>query len=130
MNKYDNSNVGKVYLAETKFIDKDTKKHRRYVVVEEKNNKIGVSKLKSIKYLDENNRNADKALVEINQERYNLPKRTGVDYQIFRRNRIKKTPLSLSDRDVFSEKPLFTLGSRDLSRVKRHTKLIKNKKKR
>ena len=42
-----------------------------------------MSKLKSIKKFDDNNCNADKALVEINASRYGLKKRTGVDYQTF-----------------------------------------------
>ena len=95
------NNVGKVYRGKTKFIDKDTKPERNYVVVSDNGKNISVSKLKSIKVFDKENRNADKALVEINANRYGLPKRTGVDFQRFSKNRITKKPLRLSDSAVF-----------------------------
>ena len=117
------NNVGKVYRGKTKFIDKDTKPERNYVVVSDNGKNISVSKLKSIKVFDKENRNADKALVEINANRYGLPKRTGVDFQRFSKNRITKKPLRLSDSAVFPKgKEEFKLGSHDLSRTLRHTK--------
>ena len=117
------NNVGKVYRGKTKFIDKDTKPERNYVVVSDNGKNISVSKLKSIKVFDKENRNADKALVEINANRYGLPKRTGVDFQRFSKNRITKKPLRLSDSAVFPRgKEEFKLGSHDLSRTLRHTK--------
>ena len=87
---------------------------------------LSVAKLKAIKIFDKNNRNADKALVEINANRYGLTKRTGVDFQKFGQNRMSKKPLNLSDKRVFPEgKERFKLGSHDLSRVLRHTKVKK-----
>ena len=118
--KSKSNNLGKVFRAETKYIDKDTKKNRNYVVVREKSGKVGVSKLKSIKKFDEYGKNADDALVEINSSRYGLTKRTGVDYQVFERNRLTKKPLSLKDKKVFKDEK-FSLGSHDWSRVQRHT---------
>lgn len=123
MNMSKENNVGKVYRGKTKFIDKDTKPERNYVVVSDNGKNISVSKLKSIKVFDKENRNADKALVEINANRYGLPKRTGVDFQRFSKNRITKKPLRLSDSAVFPRgKEEFKLGSHDLSRTLRHTK--------
>ena len=113
-------NLGKVYRAETKYIDKDTKKHRNYVVVKEVGNNVGVSKLKSIKKFDDNDKNIDLFLQEINATRYGLKKRTGVDSQVFERNRITGKKLTLKDKRVFSEKEEFTLGSHDWSRVQSH----------
>lgn len=85
--------------------------------------------MKSIKIFDENGKNADKALVEINATRYGLEKRTGVDFQRFSKNRMSNKPLKLSDKKVFpEEKEKFSLGSHDLSRVLRHTKKKKDKK--
>ncbi len=121
--KNKNSNIGKVFRGRTKYIDKETKPERSYVVVIDDGKNVSVAKLKSIKIFDENGRNADRALVEINATRYGLEKRTGVDFQRFSKNRMSKKPLSLSDKDVFPEqKSIFKLGSHDLSRVLRHTK--------
>ncbi len=116
------SSVGKVYRGETKYIDKETKKQRDYVVVRESGRNVTVAKLKSIRQLDENGKNADPALVEINHKRYGLPNRTGVDYQRFDKNRMSDKPLCLSDKDVFPEdEERFTLGSHDLHNVLEHT---------
>ena len=115
-------NVGKVYRGKTKYIDKETKPERNYVVVMDDGRKVTVAKLKSIKIFDENGRNADRALVEINATRYGLEKRTGVDFQRFDKNRMSGKPLSLQDRKVFPEqKERFTLGSHDLNKTLRHT---------
>ncbi len=124
-------NVGQVYRGKTKYIDKDTKPMRNYVVVLDDGKKVSVAKLKSIKIFDENNRNADKALVEINATRYGLSKRTGVDFQVFKNNRMSGKPLKLEDEQVFPEKkPRFKLGSHDLSRTLVHTgKKLRKKKK-
>lgn len=124
-------NIGKVYRGRTKYIDRDTKSERNYVVVYDDGTRVKVSKLKSIKIFDENGKNADKALVEINQDRYGLKLRTGVDYQVFDKNRMSKKPLSISDKRVFPEqKERFVLSNRERDRVLIHTKQIKRKKKR
>ena len=121
--KKKNSRVGKVYRGKTKYIDKETKLERNYVVVVDDGKRVSVAKLKSIKIFDENNRNADKALVEINATRYGLKKRTGVDFQRFGKNLMSKKPLRIEDKDVFPEgRERFSLGSHDLARVIRHTK--------
>ena len=120
------SNVGKVFRGNTKYIDRETKPQRNYVVVVDNGKNISVAKLKSIKIFDENGRNADKALLEINATRYGLQKRTGVDFQKFGKNRMSGKSLRLDDKDVFPEgKERFQLGSHDLSRVLRHTRTKK-----
>ena len=48
------SNIGKVYRGRTKYIDKDTKPERNYVVVVDEGKRVSVAKLKSIKIFDEN----------------------------------------------------------------------------
>lgn len=122
------NNVGKVFRGETKYIDRETKKQRNYVVVNENKRGVSVSKLKSIKQTDVNDKNTDKALVEINHERYGLPKRTGVDFQRFDTNRMSGKPLRVNDKKVFPEgKERFTLGSHDKARVLRHTEQKKKK---
>lgn len=89
-----------------------------------------MAKLKSIKIFDEEGKNADKALVEINATRYGLEKRTGVDFQTFAKNRMSGQPLKIEDKKVFpEEKERFKLGSHDLSRTLRHTGKAGNKKK-
>ena len=124
----DKKNVGKVFRGETKYIDREPKKQRNYVVVDENKRGVSVSKLKSIKQFDENGKNADKALVEINYERYGLPKRTGVEFQRFDKNRMSGKPLRVEDKKVFPEgKERFTLGSHDKARILRHTNQKKKK---
>ena len=82
--------------------------------------------MKSIKKFDSQGRNADKALQEINYKRYGLTKRTGVDFQKFSKNRMSGKGLLLCDKGVFPEgKERFSLGSHDLTRVLRHTKIKK-----
>ena len=125
----ESGNVGKVYRGRTKYIDPETKHERNYVVVRDRNNYVSVAKLKSIKKFDENGKNADRALVEINATRYGLQKRTGVDFQVFNKNRMSGKPLTLSDKKVFpEEKERFKLGSHDTARAIRHTEFGKNKK--
>ncbi len=122
------TNVGNVYRGRTKYIDKEPKNERNYVVVVDDGKRIKVSKLKSIKIFDENGKNADKALVEINASRYGLKGRTGVDFETFSKNRMSGKPLDLKDKRVFPEEaPRFTLSGRDTNKVVRHT--TKNKKK-
>ena len=125
-------NVGKVYRGRTKYIDKETKPERNYVVVYDDGKCVQVSKLKSIKIFDDNGKNDDKALVEINQNRYGLKLRTGVDYQVFYKNRMSNQPLRISDKRVFPEqKERFVLSKRDSDKVLYHTGLKnrRNKKK-
>lgn len=123
------NHVGKVYRGETKYIDNEPKKQRDYVVVRNKDDKVTVAKLKSIKKLDENGKNADKALVEINHERYGLPNRTGVDFQQFDKNRMSGKPLNLKDSDVFPEqKERATLSHRDTDKALYHTGVKKRNK--
>ena len=118
-----------MFRGRTKYIDKDTKPERNYVVLSEKDKRVSVAKLKSIKTLDENGKNADKALVEINAERYGLEKRTGVDFQRFDKNRMSGKPLRIDDKDVFpNEKEEFKLSSKDKHNVLVHTKAIMNPK--
>lgn len=122
-------NVGKVYRGKTKYIDKETKPERNYVVVVDDGKRIKVAKLKSIKIFDENGKNADKALVEINATRYGLEKRTGVDFQKFGSNRMSGKSLTLKDKDVFPEdKERFMLNSKDKHNVLVHTKSINDPK--
>lgn len=129
MEKKKDTNVGKVYRGRTKYIDKDTKPERNYVIVSDNGKKVSVAKLKSIKIFDSNEKNADKALVEINAERYGLTKRTGVDFQRFSKNRMSGKNLSLSDKKVFPEgKERFSLNSKDKHNVLIHTKAINNPK--
>lgn len=123
------NNVGKVYRGETKYIDKENKKQRDYVVVRESDEKVTVAKLKSIKQFDENGKNADPALVEINHKRYGLPNRTGVDFQRFDKNRMSGKPLKLSDKDVFpEEQERFTMSNKDRDRSVYHTGAKRRKK--
>lgn len=123
------SSVGKVYRGETKYIDPEPKKQRNYVVVRERGHNVTVSKLKTVKRLDENGKNVDPALVEINHARYGLPNRTGVDYERFDKNRMSGKPLDLTDKDVFPEdSERFELSRRDRDKALYHTGVKKRNK--
>lgn len=123
------SRVGKVYRGETKYIDIEPKKQRDYVVVRDTDCGVTVSKLKTIKKFDENGKNADGALVEINHERYGLPNRTGVDFQRFDKNRMSGNPLRLEDPDVFPEQcERFTLSRKDTDKAIYHAGVKKRNK--
>lgn len=123
-------NVGKVYRGKTKYIDKETKPERNYVVVLDDGKKVSVAKLKSIKILDANGKNADKALVEINATKYGLSNRTGVDFQRFNKNLMSNKSLSLTDKKVFPKaKEEFKLNSKDKHKVLVHTKAVLDPKK-
>ena len=62
------NNVGNVYRGNTKYIDRDTKPQRNFVVVKDNGRSVAVAKLKSIKKAD------DKALMRIDKYKYNLEK--------------------------------------------------------
>jgi len=129
--KVQRKHLGKVYRGETKYIDKDTKRTRYYAVTKEKpSGAVGVSKIKRIKIFDENGKNADGYLVEINHKAYNLPERSGVDREVFYRNLLTGELLSVRENNgVFETPEKFKLGSHDLHRVKKHTKGSSDKKK-
>lgn len=128
MAKKTNGKVGKVYRGKTKYIDKESKDERNYVVIREDPRGVSVAKLKSVKKFDENGKNADKALVEINHERYGLPNRTGVDFQRFDTNRMSGKPLRVEDKKIFPEgKERFTLSNNDTDRVLHHTGVKKRR---
>lgn len=116
-------NVGEVYYGKTKYIDIETKEKRRYLVTQQNQNNgnVTVSKLQSIKNFDKNGKNADKHLVEINQNYPGLTKRTGVDFFRYKQNRLTKKPLKLTDRKVFDKNPEFRLSNRDLKKAKKHS---------
>ena len=124
------SAVGKIYRGETKYIDKEPKKQRNYVVVRDTPRGVSVAKLKTIKQFDEHGKNEDPALVEINHELYGLPNRTGVDFQTFNKNRMSGKPLKLEDKSVFPEaNERATLSSHDKHRVLKHVGRKRPKKK-
>lgn len=107
--------VGGVYRGRTKYIDPEPKLERNYVAVRANGNKVSVVKMKSYK------KDVDPDLVEISQKKYGLEKRTGVDHEIFRKNRMSKEPLDVSNKRVFPNgTPEFHLTSRDTHRVLVH----------
>ena len=120
--KMSKNDLGKVYRGRTKYIDKDTKPERNYVVVKDNGKFVSVAKLKSIK------KDKDSALFEIDFKKYGLAKRTGIDYQRFDKNRMSKKPLSLGDRKVFPEgQERFKLSSHDTYKAIKHTQKRKSR---
>ena len=123
------TNVGKVYRGRTKYIDPEPKLERNYVVVRDNGRNVTVSKLKSIKKVDQYGKNADPALAEINYARYGLAKRTGIDFHCFDKNRMSGKPLQLDDKKAFPEqKERFTLSNRDRDKAIYHTGVKKRNK--
>lgn len=122
--------VGKVYKGKTKYIDPEPKAERRYLIMKDNGEYIGVSKVQSIKKFDKNGKNADKHLIEIDRNYFGLTKRTGIDKELYRYNRQTKKRLKF-DNKIFTEFQ-FDLSDTDLARAKSHVKLrgTKNKKKR
>ncbi|MCM1194348.1 MAG: hypothetical protein NC099_02440 [Corallococcus sp.] len=124
------SSVGEIHRGNTKYIDTEPKPQRNYAVVKEKDGKVTVAKVKTIKQFDENGKNADPHLQEINHEKYGLKNRSGVDHETFSNNRITNQPLSLEDKEVFPEdKPRAKLSSHDTHRVIKHVNEKGRKKK-
>ena len=120
--------VGYVFIGKTMYIDSEPKLKRRYLVTKQKGNNVTISKLKSIKKFDENGKNADPFLVEINQNYPGLTKRTGVDKWNFTRNKIKGSLLNIKDKDVFKQTPEFRVSKNDLRKVQEHTGIKKHNK--
>lgn len=107
--------VGGVYRGRTKYIDPEPKLERNYVAVRASGNKVSVVKMKSYK------KDVDPHLLEIDQKKYNLKKRTGIDHEVFSKNRMSGKDLKITDRDAFPKgKPEFRLSSHDTHRVIRH----------
>ena len=116
--------VGGVYRGRTKYIDPEPKLERNYVAVKASGNKVSVVKMKSYK------KDVDPDLVEINSQKYGLEKRTGVDHEVFSKNRMSGRILKVTDQDVFPKgTPEFRLSSHDTHRVLRHVNQHRNKKK-
>lgn len=115
--------LGNVYWANSQKIDASDQKPRRpYVVTRDNGKTVGVAKIRGYN----NNPKNEKRLAEIDQEKYKLKKRCGVDKKVYTRRADTKQLLSLKDKQVFDEKPAFKLNNRDRRRVIRHTS--KNKK--
>lgn len=121
----ENNVVGYVFCGNTKYIDVETKEKRRYLVTKQKGSHVTVSKLQSIKQFDKNGRNADKHLIEINQNYPGLTKRTGVDFWQYTKNRMSGKPLSITDSKIFKNQPEFAVSGKDLNKAQIHTKIKK-----
>lgn len=117
--------VGYVFVGKTKYIDIEPKLSRRYLVLQQKGKNVTISKIKSIKQFDENGKNADPYLVEINQNYAGLTKRSGVDKSLFDKNRMTHKPLSITDKKVFNSEPEFCVSGRDLKKAQIHTGIKK-----
>ena len=115
--------LGEVYWANSQKIDKTDKKIRRqYAITKDNGKNVGVSKIRGF---NDNQKNNDR-LFEINIDKYQLTKRSGVDNKIYSRRADNKKPLQLTDNEVFDKKPAFKLSSHDTHKAILHTS--KNKK--
>ncbi|MCM1043676.1 MAG: hypothetical protein NC350_05710 [Corallococcus sp.] len=128
--KTKSEHIGEIHRGNTKYIDKEPKPQRNYVVVNDNEGNITVAKVKTIRKFDANGKNADPHLQEINREKYGLENRSGVDSETFNRNSMTHNTLRLTDKDVFPEqKPRAKLSSHDSHRVLEHTNQIPKSKK-
>lgn len=111
-------NEGKVVYGKTRFIEKDTKPRRRYIVVKDNGENIKVVKTNSMKKDKFGNYIIDKHKVEINSNYPGLNKRTVADNKVFSKNRITKEKLSLKKNNgVFDTKEQFILSDYDFNNV-------------
>lgn len=130
MTKRKTPNIGKVFYGKTKYIEKDTKPRRRYVIVNENESDIKVAKMKTIKKINSKGENIDYFLIEIDSTKYKgLTNRTGVDSNVFSKNRVTKQNLHLGKTNgVFDDKEQFMLDDTDYEKVDRHIKNAKTAK--
>ncbi len=111
-------NEGKVVYGKTRFIERDTKPRRRYVVVKDNGKNIKVVKTNSMKKDIFGNYIEDKHKVEIDRNYHGLKERTLVDNKVFSKNRITKQKFSLDKNNgVFDTREEFILNDYDFDRV-------------
>lgn len=111
-------NEGKVVYGKTRFIERDTKPRRRYIVVKDNGKNIKVVKTNSLKKDKFGNYIIDKHRVEISSNYPGLKKRTVADNQVFSKNRITKEKFSLEKNNgVFDTKEQFILSDYDFNNV-------------
>ena len=111
-------NEGKVVYGKTRFIEKDTKPRRRYIVVSDNGENIKVVKTNSMKKDKFGNYILDKHKVEIDSNYPGLKCRTVADSQVFSKNRITKVKFSLGKYNgVFDTKEQFILSDEDFNKV-------------
>ena len=111
-------NEGKVVYGKTRFIERDTKPRRRYIVVKDNGKNIKVVKTNSLKKDKFGNYIIDKHKVEISSNYPCLKKRTVADNQVFSKNRITKEKFSLGKNNgVFDTKEQFILSDYDFNNV-------------
>ena len=111
-------NEGKVVYGKTRFIERDTKPRRRYIIVKDNGKNIKVVKTNSLKKNKYGDYIIDKHKVEIGQNYPGLTKRTVADDKVFSRNRITKEKFSLEKNNgVFDSKEQFILSDYDFNNV-------------
>ena len=110
--------LGNVYWANSQKIDKtDRKTRRQYAVTKDSGKTVGVSKIRGF---NDNDKNKER-LYELNQKKYPLTKRSGVDKKVYTRRADNQKPLRLKDSEVFDKSPAFKLSSHDTHKVLEHT---------
>lgn len=110
--------VGEVYFANSRQIDlSDYRKRRRYVVVKDNGENVGVSKIRGV------NGNNPERLYPLDKTKYPLTKECGVDNKVYTTKANAKEKLSLTDTTVFDKTPEFKLTSKDTHNVLQHVKL-------
>lgn len=111
-------NEGKVVYGKTRFIERDTKPRRRYVVVKDNGKNIKVVKTNSMKKDENGNYITDKHKIEIDRNYRGLTERTLVDNKVFSKNRVTKEKFTLEKNNgVFDTKEEFILNDYDFDRV-------------
>lgn len=106
--------TGYVYWANSRKIDKTDKKSRRqYAIIRDNGKYVKVSKIRGF---NENDKNK-KRLYILDMKKYPLTKPSGVDNYVYSRRSDNKKLLSLQDKQVFDEKPVFKLNSHDAHNV-------------
>lgn len=117
--------TGYVYWANSRKIDKTDKKPRRqYVVVRDNGKYVKVSKIRGF---NENDKNKNRLYI-LDMKKYPLTKPSGVDKKIYFYRADNNKLLTLKDKQVFDEIPVFGLTGRDFHRTLKHVGLFEKRK--
>lgn len=121
-----NKRTGNVYWANSRKIDKtDIKPRRQYAVVRDNGKYVKVSKIRGF---NENINNLDR-LMELDQNKYSLSKRSGIDKKVYSQRVDNRKFLQLEDAEVFDIRPAFKMSSHDTHLAILHTRTNNKQKK-
>ena len=121
MRKNKRNNEGKVFWGKSRYIDKDKKPRRMYLVVSDAINKIRVSKITD--YKDGQNKYV------LDENKYSqLKKKSGVSKNTYSKNKVNKKDLTLDLNNIFDKNHIFEVDDQDFREIIRFISKKKGKK--